>query len=93
MSEEEIKKFFKDNNFDNTKYGFDTPKKSILTYNVIAWFNNKKMKITKVTKNKCIEKVITYKGLDVSRFSIDRNYNDNLEHKNGKIKIIDFEII
>ena len=52
------------------------------------------VRILSVTKSKCIEKIIKSKqGLNVSRWAMYRNYNDNLEHKNGKIKIMDFELV
>lgn len=51
------------------------------------------VKIIRVTKSKCIEKTIkSQKGLMVSKWAMMRNYNDNLEHKNGEIKIMDFEL-
>lgn len=95
MAEDEIIKSYNKLELGNKgyKWRFEPIKEKLLTYNIIAWHNNKKLKITRITENKCISKIITTKGLDVSRFYIQENYNDNLEHKNGKVKIIDFEII
>lgn len=94
MDKEEIEKAYLDLELNEWDWaGFDNPKQTLLTYNVIAWFKKKRLLIVKIVGNKCIRKVITYKGLDVSRYNIDKNYNDELKHKNGKIKIIDFEII
>lgn len=94
MSEEEIQKAYKKLKLHEYCWlGFDTPKKTLLAYNMIAQFYNKRMELIKIKGNKCIRYVITHKGLITSLFYIDRNYNDNLEHKNGKIKILDFEIV
>ena len=75
-------------------YGFNTPKQTLLTYNLIADFEERKLLMIKLIGNKCVRKVISSRaGLTTSLWSIKRNYNDNLEHKNGKIKIIAFEIL
>lgn len=95
MSEEEIKKAYKRlrlNEWD--LYGFDTPKKTLRTYCLIAFFENKRVRLTRIIDDKkCETKIITNRGLNTSRIYIHKYYNENLEHKNGKIKIIDFEII
>ncbi len=95
MTQEEIEKAFKEHELDEWEWlGFNTPKKTFFTYNIIAWFENKRLKITKIINDKkCEVKIIKHRGLDINRDAISRNYNEDLEHKNGKIKIIDFEII
>jgi hypothetical protein len=42
MNEEEIKEAYKKNELDDIKWlGFDNPKQTLLTYNIIAWLEKK----------------------------------------------------
>ena len=74
---------------------FTTPKGTLYCFYLFAEANEEyALKIVRVTKSKCIEKIIQSKqGLNVSCWATWRNYNDNLEHRNGKIKIMDFELV
>lgn len=94
MTEEEIKEAYKNYKLESSGFNFDTAKGSLIIYNLIAWFEKKRLKITKIINDrKCITKIIKFKGLDINRYNIQDFYNENLEHKNRKIKIIDFEIV
>lgn len=96
MTQEEIEQEFNKLNsrfYGCKHWGIDNPKKKLLTYNYIAEINGKRLEIIKIIKNSCIRKVISNRGLNTNFWAIHRNYNDNLEHKNKNIKIIDFEII
>lgn len=74
---------------------FTTPKGKLYCFYLFAETNaGYALRIVKVTKTKCIEKIFkSSQGLMVSKWAMMRNYNDNLEHRNGKIKIMDFELI
>ena len=74
---------------------FSIPKRMLYWFYLFAEDNPEyALKIIKVTKTKCIEKIFKgYPSLMVSKWATWRNYNDNLEHRNGKIKIMDFELV
>lgn len=74
---------------------FTTPKGILYCFYLFAESHIEyAVRIVKVTKSKCIEKIIkSERGLQISRWAMYKNYNDNLEHRNGKIKIMDFELV
>lgn len=93
MDKKEVEKLYKKYNLKEYGYSFSTPKDTYIIYNLIAYFENKKIKYTKITPKKCIVKVIkSQPGLDLNRYNIQDYYNENLEHTKKKMKIIDFEI-
>lgn len=96
MNTEEIKKYIsKVYGRTWTDKNFTTPKGSLYCFYLFAEDHAEyAIRILKVTKSECIEKIIkSQKGLTVSKWAMMRNYNDNLEHINGKMKIMDFELI
>lgn len=95
MNEEEIQKVYRKLGLDKHKnYGFNTPKQTLRTYYLIAFFEDRRIRLTRLIDNKkCEIKIITHRGLDTSRLYIHKFYNEELEHENKKIKIIDFEIV
>lgn len=74
---------------------FTTPKGILYCFYLFAESHTEyTVRILRVTNSKCIEKIIkSQKGLMVSKWAMMRNYNDNLEHINGKMKIMDYELV
>ena len=73
-------------------YNFDTLFGKYATYCMICFFENKRLKVTRIKNNKCEVKVIKPgAGLSLHWYNVRDNYNKDLE--NGEDKILEFEII
>lgn len=88
MSEEEFKKALK-------SYGislnFKNKKDKLFKMYCVAAIYHKKIEIIKVSKRKCYRKIVQGQGIEISKWAMMRNYNNEL--KSNKYEIIEVSII
>lgn len=88
MTEKEFEKALQELGFD-TK--FKNKKEKLYYMYCIASIYRKKIEIVKISKNKCYRKIISEKGIDISKWAMMRNYNAEL--KSNKFEIIEANIV
>lgn len=59
MTQEEIEKAIRFWDIEDEYYNFKTPKSTYATYCMICLFEHRKLKVTRIIKNKCEVKVIS----------------------------------
>ena len=57
----------------------------------VAYIYHKKIEIIKVSKKKCYKKIMQGQAIEVSKWAMMRNYNDEL--KSNRYEIIEANII
>ena len=57
MSDQEIDEAIKKWNIEDEYYNFNTPKSTYATYCMICFFENRKLKVTRIINNKCEIKI------------------------------------
>lgn len=92
MTDVEIKKAIEKYELEDEYYNFNTLFGKYVTYCMICFFENRKLKVTRIKNNKAEIRVFKNgNSLSMHWYNVRDNYNKDLE--NGEDKILEFEII
>ncbi len=88
MTEEQFKKVLREWSVEPK---FKNKKEKLYYMYCVAYIYHKKIEIIKVSKKKCYKKIMQGQAIEVSKWAMMRNYNDEL--KSNRYEIIEANII